>query len=100
MKVSIDREVKLAYVQQILTAKISASAAAKELGVHESSVYTWVKKYQEDPANALPGSGKQKPEDEENRKLREKVKNLEAEVEFLKNVSAYFASGHGKSTRS
>jgi hypothetical protein len=40
MKAPIDREVKLAYVQQILTGKISASVAAKELGVHESSVYT------------------------------------------------------------
>ena len=30
MKAPIDREVKLAYVQQILTGKISASAVAKE----------------------------------------------------------------------
>ena len=99
MKEPIDREAKIAYVQQILSGKISAPAAAKELGVHESTVYAWIKKLQEDPENALPGSGNQKPEDEETRKLRDKVKKLEAEVEFLKNVSAYFASGHGKSTR-
>jgi len=99
MQKPLDREVKLAYVKEILAGKLSAPAAAKELGVHESTVYAWMKKYQEDPKQALPGSGNQKPEDEETRKLREKVKRLEAEVEFLKNVSAYFASGHGKSTR-
>lgn len=99
MKDPLDRETKIAYVQQILSGKTSAPAAAKELGVHESTIYAWMKKFQEDPINALPGSGKQKPEDEETRKLRDKVKKLEAEVEFLKNVSAYFASGHGKSTR-
>lgn len=42
---------------------------------------------------------KTRHEDEDNRKLRDKVKKLEAEVEFLKNVSAYFASGHGKIMR-
>jgi transposase len=99
MKAPIGREVKLAYVEQILAGKTTAAAVAKEIGVHESSVYMWLKKYREDPINALPGSGNQKPEEEENRKLRERVKNLEAEVEFLKNVSAYFASSHGKSTR-
>ena len=99
MRDPIDREAKIAYVQQIVSGKISAPAAAKELGVHESTVYAWLKKFQQDPENALPGSGKQKLEDEENRKLRDTVKKLEAEVEFLKNVSAYFASGHGKSTR-
>jgi len=99
MKTPIDREVRIAYVQQILDGKQSALAAAKELGVHESTVYAWSKKHQEDPVNGLPGSGNQKPEDAESRMIREKVRKLEAEVEFLKNVSAYFASGHGKSTR-
>lgn len=99
MRKLIDRETKLAYVQQIIDGKMTAPAAAKELGVHETTVYEWVKKYKADPQHALPGSGKQKPDDEETRKLRKQVKQLEAEVEFLKKASAYFASGHGKSMR-
>jgi len=95
----IEREVKIAYVKQIIEKKITARQVAKELNLHEATVYDWVKKYRNDPENALPGSGNQKPEDEEVRKLREKVKQLEAEVDFLKNVTAYFASDHGKSTR-
>lgn len=95
----IQREVKLAYVKQILENKMTVKEAAKELGVNDGTVYDWLKKYKTDPQNALPGSGHQKPDDEENRKLRERVKQLEEEVEFLKNVTAYFAGGHGKSTQ-
>lgn len=100
MAILIEREVKIAYVKQIVEKKMTARAVARELQVHEATVYDWVKKYRIDPENALPGSGHQKPDDEENRKLRERVKQLEAEVAFLKNVSAYFAANdHGKSTQ-
>ena len=94
----VQREVKLAYIKQIVENKMTTKDAAKELGVNEGTVYDWLKKYRNDPQNALPGSGHQKPDDEENRKLREKVKQLEAEVDFLKNVTAYFAGSQGKST--
>jgi transposase len=95
----IQRDVKLAYIKQIIENKITVKEAAKELGVNDATVYDWLKKYRNDPQNALPGSGHQKPDNEENRKLREKVKQLEAEVDFLKNVTAYFAGSHGKSTQ-
>ena len=70
----IEREVKIAYVKQIVEKKMTARSVAQELHVHEATVHDWVKKYRVDPENALPGSGHQKPDDEENRKLREKVK--------------------------
>ena len=95
----IERDVKLTYVKQITEKKMTARDAAKELHVHEATVFDWMRKYHMDPKNALPGSGYQKPDDEESRKLREKVKQLEAEVDFLKNVTVYFAGGHGKGTQ-
>ena len=95
----IERDVKLAYVKQIDEKKMTVKDAARELHVNEATVYDWIKKYRIDGETALPGSGHQKPEDEEVHKLRDKVKKLEAEVDFLKNVTAYFAGGHGKSTQ-
>lgn len=38
---------------------------ARDIGVSESTVRGWVKKYQEHGANAFPGSGNLRPEDEE-----------------------------------
>ena len=46
---------------------------------------------QEDPENAFPGTGKQKPEDEEISKAQKRIKELEREVEILKQAAAYFA---------
>lgn len=94
----IDREVKLAYVEQILLKKMTPPQVAKELGLNEGTVYDWVKKYKQDPVNFMPGSGNQKPEDEELRKLRSENKRLQDEIAFLKNVTAYFAKDHGKNT--
>lgn len=99
MSKSIDRDTKLAYIQQITAGKMTATSVAKELGLHDSTVYSWLKKHREDPDNALPGSGKQKPEDADLRKLREENTRLKAEVEFLKKAAVYFAKDHGKSTR-
>jgi len=93
----IEREVKLAYIKQIKDKKMTVPQVAKEIGQNEGTVYAWVKKHREDPANAMPGSGNQKPDDEELRKLKEENKRLQAEIDFLKNVTAYFASDHKKS---
>ena len=46
----------------------------------------------------MPGSGNQKPDDEEMRKLRAENKRLQDEITFLKNVTAYFAKDHRKNT--
>lgn len=95
----IDRDTKIAYVKEIIAGTMSAASAARELGVSAGTVSDWLRKYREDPENALPGSGKQKPEDSEARKLREENVRLKLEIEFLKKAAAYFAKDHGKSTR-
>lgn len=94
----ISKETKVAYIEQILLKKMTALQVAKELKVDDSTVYAWVKKFKENPNDAFPGSGKQTPEDAEMRKLTNEVKQLKAEIEFLKKVSAYFAKDHGRST--
>ena len=94
----IDREVKLAYVEQIMLKKMTPPQVAKELDLNAGTVYDWVKKYKQDPANFMPGSGNQKPDDEEMRKLQAENKRLQDEITFLKNVTAYFAKDHRKNT--
>ena len=99
MATIIDRDTKLAYLNYIRDGKMTAVAASKELCVHISTVHNWMKKYKEDPINALPGSGNQKPSDAEVRKLQKENIQLQAELEFLKKAAAYFAKDHGKSMR-
>lgn len=94
----IDREVKLAYVEQIMLKKMTPPQVAKELKLNEGTVYDWVRKYKADPANFMPGSGNQKPDDEKITKLQAENKRLKDEIVFLKNVTAYFAKDHGKNT--
>ena len=53
-----DRDTKIAYVEQIRAGKLTAIEAARELGLHESTIYRWLKKYSEDGENAFPGSGR------------------------------------------
>jgi|LFRM01.1.fsa_nt_gb transposase len=67
-----DRDTKIAYVEQIRAGKLTAIEAARELGLHESTIYRWLKKYSEDGENAFPGSGRMRPD-------LEYVKRLERE---------------------
>lgn len=69
----------------------SVSGVAKELGIHENTLYKWINQYNTHKENAFPGSGNLRPEDEELRKLKKRVADLEMENELLKKVTAIFA---------
>ena len=43
---------------------------AHELGIRPDMLRKWKKKFEDDGDEAFPGSGRQKPEDEEKRRLR------------------------------
>jgi len=92
--VIVKREVKLAYVEQLLLKKITVPEASKELNVTKGTIYEWVRKYREDPKEFMPGSGKQKSEDAQMSKIIRENKQLKAEVEFLKKAAVYFAKDH------
>ena len=86
-----DKAFKEQAVARILSGESTTSMMAKELGVHYSTVRDWVKACEQDGVNAFPGSGKLKPEDDEIRKLKKKLADLEEENEILKKAAAYFA---------
>ncbi|KGT72825.1 transposase [Bradyrhizobium japonicum] len=86
-----DKAFKEQVVLRILAEETTTSEAAKEIGVHYSTVRDWVKNYQQDGSNAFPGRGHLKHEDEEMRRLRRELADLKEENAILKKAAAYFA---------
>ena len=64
-----DRETKLAYVEQIVSGRMTVSEVMRELSCSRSAIYSWLKKFSADGVSSFPGSGKMKEEDEYIRKL-------------------------------
>jgi transposase len=86
-----DKAFKEQVAARVISGEISASKLDKELDVHYTTVKGWVKDYKADGANAFPGSGKLKTEDDELRKLRRDLADINEENEILKKAAAYFA---------
>lgn len=66
---------------------IPASQVARELDINVNSLYTWKQRYMKHPKQPFVGSGKLHKEDEEKRQLRQRIKELEQENEFLTQTS-------------
>ena len=63
---------------------VSPAQAARDLDVHENVLRKWVKEFGSDPAQAFPGYGQMKPEQQEIERLRREVNKLKAERDILK----------------
>ena len=68
----------------------SSKQVAKDIGVHENTIYKWVQSYQKDPAEPFVGSGHQKVADEEMYRAKKRIADLEEEVAILKKAIAIF----------
>ncbi len=67
----------------------SHQKAAERLGVSDSTIKNWVKKFRE--AGTLPPASQPVPEALELKRLRKENQRLEMEVAILKKAAAYFA---------
>jgi transposase len=85
------REFKLEAVKLIKDRGVSYVQASQDLGVHTSQLRDWVKTFADDPHQAFPGHGQQKPEQAEIARLKREVMKLKAERDILKKAAAYFA---------
>ena len=85
------REFKLEAVRLIRERGVSYTQASQDLGVHQSQLRDWVKKFAEDPQRSFPGHGQMKPEQLEITRLKREVIKLKAERDILKKAAAYFA---------
>jgi transposase-like protein len=85
------REFKLEAARLIRDRGVSYAQASADLGVHQSQLRDWAKKFTEDPQHAFPGNGQMKPEQLEIARLKREVLKLKAERDILKKAAAYFA---------
>jgi transposase len=88
---SHSREFKGDAVRLVTDKGVAVSQVALELGVHENTIYKWLRQYQADPAGAFPGKGNLKPQDEELRRLQRENDILKEEREILKKALAIFS---------
>jgi transposase len=86
-----DKSFKEQAIRLVLEQGCSVPSVAKDIGVHDNTMYKWINQYKEHKDHAFPGSGNLRPEDEELRKLRKRITDLEMENEILKKVTAIFA---------
>lgn len=89
-----EAEFKRQVVRQHVEQKRPVSELSAELGINSNVIYRWLKESREDPIHAFPGIGHMKPEDDETRKLKRQILDLQEEVDILKKAAAYFAKMH------
>ncbi len=66
--------------------------AARSLEINANMLGRWIKEHQADESGqAFRGNGKLNPEQEELRKLKAQVKQLELEKKILKEATVFFA---------
>ena len=70
-------------VKRVLSG-VPVSQDAREIGVNVNLLYTWKARYLKHPKQSFVGGGKLRDADDELSKLRQQVKDLQQENEFLK----------------
>jgi transposase len=65
--------------------------AARSLGISSNMLGRWVKEFNQDDGQAFRGNGKLTADQEEIRKLKAQVKQLEMEKDILKKATVFFA---------
>ena len=85
------REFKIAAVKQVLQGDRPLAEVAESLGLNRSVLGRWKEEFLRDGSVAFPGAGHQTPLEEENRRLRQELKNAKQDVAILKKAAVYFA---------
>lgn len=83
-----DKNFKEEAVRLVLDLGRPVPAVAKGLGIHENSLYKWISQYKNHKEHAFPGSGNLRPDDEETRRLKKMIANLQEENAILKKATA------------
>src|SRR6266702_5655048 len=80
------REFKVEAVQLVKNSGKPMSQIARELGVSDSALYQWCKKFADQGEQAFPGSGHQTAQEEEIRRLRRELEITRQERDILKAI--------------
>lgn len=63
----------------------------QDLGLYPNAIGRWRKVLEADPIDAFPGTGHQKPLEDENRRLRRELDVVKEERDILKKAVAIFS---------
>lgn len=85
------KEFKLDAISLVLDQGYTRIEAARSLEINANMLGRWIKEHQADDGQAFRGNGKLSPEQEEIRKLKAQVKQLELEKRILKEATVFFA---------
>jgi transposase len=92
---SFTREFKLEAVRLVSDGNESVKAVAERLGIRPDMLRNWRRQVAGLPAaqktNIFMGHGKGSGQEEEIKRLRREVEQLQQERDFLKKAAAYFA---------
>jgi len=86
------KQFKIDAVKLVTEQRYKESEAARNLGIHHSSLRRWKKELETDGNQAFPGKGNMTPEKEELYRLRKENKQLRMEREILKKATAFFVN--------
>lgn len=84
------KEFKEEIVQLVIKQGKTQKEVSEDLSINPSTISKWVSEYSEDRENAFPGNGKLKPNDEEIRLMKKRMKDLEEENAILKKAISIF----------
>jgi len=85
------KQFKTDAVKLVTEQDFNVSEAARNLGIHHSSLRRWKRELESDGNQAFPGKGNMSPEKQELDRLRQENKRLRMEREILKKATAFFA---------
>jgi transposase len=85
------KQFKIDAVKLVTEQGFNVSEAARNLGIHHSSLRRWKRHLESDGNQAFPGKGNLSAEKDELNRLRKENKRLRMERDILKKATAFFA---------
>lgn len=85
------KEFKLDAISLVVDQGYSCKDAAASLEINQQMLGRWIKEARAEDGQAFRGNGKLTPDQQEIKKLKARVKELEMEREILKKATAFFA---------
>ena len=86
------KQFKIDAVKLVTEQGYNVSEAARNLGIHHTSLRRWKKQLETDDDHAFSDKGHMIPEKEELYRLRKENKRLRMERDILKKAAAFFAN--------
>ena len=85
------KQFKIDAVKLVTEQGFNVSEAARNLGIHHSSLRHWKRQLESGGNKAFPGTGNLSSEKEELNRLRKEKNRLRMERDILKKATAFFA---------